>query len=298
MTKGHKQGAMRASRFFMIQRLLLKRLYFWLVQFSKTEQKQFHMHTNSPFPGMDPFLEGHIWPDVHNRLINAISEILAPKIAPKYVARVETYTVEDTNPESEVGITYPDVAVLRRRVEQAPVAAYTDTTVMTEPDLMVSTSVTVHIPVIQIRDIEKNRLITCIEILSPVNKRSPGWQPYHEKRNDLHLSGVHLLEIDLLRRGKRHVPNLGLPEHHYLFTLWRTGTGKMAVWANSIQQPLPILPVPLNSPDPDVLLPLKQALDMIYQRGMYQLSIDYAKEPAPPEFSEDDKNWMRQLIQA
>jgi len=256
------------------------------------------MKTTSPFPGMDPYLEGHIWPDVHNRLINAISEIIAPKIAPKYVARVETYTVEDTNPESEVGITYPDVAILRRRDAQEPVVAYTDKVVMTEPDTFVVTTFTVHIPVIHIRDIEKNQLITCIEILSPVNKRSPGWQPYHEKRNDLHLSGVHLLEIDLLRRGKRHVPNLGLPEHHYLFSLWRAGTGKTAVWTNLLQQPLPVLPVPLKSPDPDVLLPLKQTLDMIYQRGLYHLSIDYDKDPAPPDFSEDDKHWMRQVIQA
>jgi hypothetical protein len=22
----------------------------------------------SPFPGMDPYLEGHLWPDVHHRL--------------------------------------------------------------------------------------------------------------------------------------------------------------------------------------------------------------------------------------
>jgi len=252
------------------------------------------MTTTSPFPGMDPYLEGYIWPDVHNRLINAISEILAPKIAPKYVARVETYTVEDTNPESEVGITYPDVAILKRRVEE-PQVPYAEPTMMTEPDVIIETTVTVRIPVIQIRDVEKNRLITCIEILSPVNKRSPGWQPYHEKRNDLHLSGVHLLEIDLLRRGKRHVPNLGLPEHHYLFSLWRAGTSKLAVWTNLVQHLLPVLPVPLKSPDPDVSLPLKQALDMIYQRGLYHLSIDYDKSPAPPDFSEADKNWIRQV---
>lgn len=254
------------------------------------------MRTTSPFPGMDPYLEGYIWPDVHNRLINAISEIIAPQIAPKYVARVETYTVEDTNPESEVGITYPDVAILKPRQVDEPNAAYDKTPALTEPDAMIETTVTVRIPMIQIRDTAKNRLITCIEVLSPVNKRAPGRQPYHKKRNDLHRSGVHLLEIDLLRRGKRHVANLGLPEHHYLFSLWRAGTQKLAVWVNSIQQPLPVLPVPLKSPDPDALLPLKPALDMIYQRGLYYLSIDYAKNPPPPDFSEADKKWMRALV--
>lgn len=256
------------------------------------------MQTISPFPGMDPYLEGHLWPDVHNRLINAISEIIAPQIAPKYVARVETYTVEDTNPESEVGITYPDVAILKHYRAEDPGTVYGSSSEITKPDAMIETTFTVRIPAIQIRDIRKNRLITCIEILSPVNKRSPGWQPYHEKRNDLHRSGVHLLEIDLLRRGKRHVPNLGLPEHHYLFSLWRTETSKLAVWTNQVQQPLPVLPVPLKNPDPDVLLPLKQALDMIYQRGLYHLSIDYGKDPAPPDFSTAEKKWMREVVKA
>ena len=245
---------------------------------------------------MDPYLEGYLWPGAHHALASAIQELLAPKIAPKYVARLETYTVEDTEPESEVGITYPDVAILKRHEAAQIVPAYFETDVMTEPDMVVTKSVSVRIPVIQIRDTARNRLVTCIEILSPVNKRAPGWQPYHEKRTDLHLSGVHLLEIDLLRRGKRHVVNLGLPEHHYLFSLWRAGTGRMQVWTNRVRQPLPVLPVPLKSPDPDVLLPLKPALDMIYLRGLFNLSIDYDKAPAPPEFSEGDKNWMRQLM--
>ncbi len=225
-----------------------------------------------------------------------MAEIIAPKIAPKYVARVDTYTVEDTNPGPEVGITYPEVGVLWLRNSEEPALAYADTAVLTEPDVMIATKIIIRIPVIHIRDVEKNRFITSIEILSPVNKRSPGWQLHHEKRSELHLSGVHLLEIDLLRRGKRHVLELGLPNHHYLFSLWRAGTGRMAVWTNLVQNLLPVLPVPLKKPDVDVLLPLKQALDMIYQRGLYGLSLDYNKDPAPPEFSETDKKWMQQLV--
>ena len=75
------------------------------------------MKTTSPFPGMDPFLEGSLWPDTRTRLINAIAEIIAPKIAPKYSTRLETYTVEDTEPGPEVGITYPDVAILKNQAK-------------------------------------------------------------------------------------------------------------------------------------------------------------------------------------
>jgi len=275
------------------------------VAFSKTARtfetgnKKTHptMQNRSPFPGMDPYLEGHLWPDVHHDLTSAIRELIAPQIAPRYVARVETYTVEDTSPEGEVGIIYPDVAVLQQRVRESS-ATYGDTLVATEPTIEVAARVTVRIPVVQIRDVQKNRLITAIEILSPVNKRKPGWQPYHEKRNDLHHSGVHLLELDLLRRGQHHLPDLRLPAHQYLFSLWRAGAQKISVWTNTVQQSLPVLPVPLRSPDPDVLLPLRQALDLIYQRGLYQLSIDYAKAPPPPEFSEEERAWMRTLATA
>ena len=256
------------------------------------------MNKPSPFPGMDPYLEGALWPDVHHGLASAIQEILAPKIAPKYVARVEPYTVEDTSPESEIGITYPDVAVLQRLELREPVSTYAGANVMTEPDAYITTQIRVRIPVVEIRDVEKNRLITCIEILSPVNKRSPGWQSYQEKRNSLHQSGVHLLEIDLLRRGKRHLWNIGRPEPHYLFSLWRAGEHKTALWANFMQQPLPVLPVPLLHPDPDAMLPLQRALHLIYQRSLYHLSIDYQKDPPPPEFSAADQQWMAQVIAA
>jgi hypothetical protein len=45
----------------------------------------------SPFPGMDPFLEdAFFWPQVHNRLIVALSNELGAKLRPKYYAAIET----------------------------------------------------------------------------------------------------------------------------------------------------------------------------------------------------------------
>ena len=43
----------------------------------------------SPFPGMDPYLEGYLWVDVHNALANKIRQQLAPKIQPGYTVRLE-----------------------------------------------------------------------------------------------------------------------------------------------------------------------------------------------------------------
>ena len=57
----------------------------------------------SPFPGMDPYLEGDLWPDMHHALAAQIRRQLMPVILPKYVARISRYIVEDHFPESEAG---------------------------------------------------------------------------------------------------------------------------------------------------------------------------------------------------
>jgi hypothetical protein len=39
----------------------------------------------SPFPGMDPYLEHPaLWPEVHNRLIAALADDLSERVAPQY----------------------------------------------------------------------------------------------------------------------------------------------------------------------------------------------------------------------
>lgn len=232
----------------------------------------------SPFPGMDPFLEGYLWPDVHNRLANVIAELIAPLISPKYVARIELYTVEDTSPEEEVGIMYPDVEAAKVTIS-IPIAKVIE----------------VRIPFVEIRDWENNQLITAIKILSPVNKREPGLKPYREKRKSLHHAGVHLLEIDLLRRGIRPFVHPYLPKTHYLVTLLRGKVAKADIWGFDIKDKLPVVAVPLRLPDADVPLNLGQALITIYQRSLYHLSIDYQETPPPPVFTEEEQKWIETL---
>jgi hypothetical protein len=62
----------------------------------------------SPFPGMDSYLEGYLWPDAHNRLAVEISRRLASQTRPRDVARLEVRVVQDEMPEAEIGIMYPD----------------------------------------------------------------------------------------------------------------------------------------------------------------------------------------------
>ena len=254
----------------------------------------------SPFPGMDPFLEGYLWPDVHHNLASVFQQLLTPQIIPKYVARVNLYTVQDSAFEEDLGILYPDVELLLRDKAEEPEAAYAkeENDQLTPPDhrLFILEPIEVRIPVLEIRDKEKNRLITAIEILSPVNKRHPGLEPYRAKYLKLNQAGVHLLEVDLLRRGERPFRHPNLPEVDYRVTLTRGNRKKIDVWDLAVKDNLPTVPVPLREGDGEVILNLGQALSIIYDRNQYQLTIDYQKDPPPPAFSQEDTIWIRKVL--
>ncbi len=251
----------------------------------------------SPFPGMDPYLEGHLWPDVHNSLAYLFTVQLTPQLPAEYLVHMNSYTVEDTSPGDDVGIMYPDVEVFQKGdvLREPPATTYgkpiTPETLIL-PDIK---PVEVRIPVVEIKGRKNNKLITAIEILSPVNKRGPGLAPYREKRLRWHYAGVHLLEINLLRRGERPMEHPYLPKSHYMVSLVKAGVGKALIWAMSIKDPLPTVPVPLRHPDGDIRLDLDQALKDLYSQRSLEKSIDYTETPPPPVFSKDELEWIKGL---
>lgn len=251
----------------------------------------------SPLSGMDPYLEAALWPDVHNALASKLRAFLAPQLRPKYAARLEIYVVEDTSPESEIGILYPDVEVLQLRQRSSELELPTrSSNIATTPiklSLPVLQPVQIRIPTVEIRDTANNILVSCIEILSPVNKRESGITDYRKKRFSLYNANVHLIEIDLLRRGTRPYNHPRLQEVPYLITLTRADSRVTDVWTVTLQETLPTIPVPLRNPDPDAVLDLQAALNAIYDEAGYDLSIDYTQPPPPPAFSTVDLEWMQ-----
>lgn len=253
----------------------------------------------SPFPGMDPYLEGYLWPDVHHRLATALSRQLTPRLRPRYVARLEIYIVEDSAPEAEIGIMYPDVEVLLvgQQHPKRPNASAEQPGGMAAPLVLpMLEPVTVRIAMVEIRDVAHNQLVTCIEILSPVNKREPGLTHYRQKRQRRYAASVHLLEIDLLRRGMHPLSHPRLPDVPYLVTLTRAQAGQVEVWPIELRNPLPTVPVPLHAPDPDVPLELGAALASIYDEAAYDLSIDYTQAVPPPALAPADAAWVQTLV--
>ncbi|MEL6472193.1 MAG: DUF4058 family protein [Cyanobacteria bacterium J06623_4] len=187
----------------------------------------------SPFPGMDPYLEGYLWPDVHSALASKIRQSLTPLLRPKYAARLEVYLAEDPFPEGEIGILYPDVEVVKTSKSQRSAQTLKSSTLTITPPalaLPVTQSVKVRLTNVEIRAIANNKLITSIEILSPVNKREPGLTTYCQKRQRLYQADVHLLELDLLRRGTRPFAQPRLPKVPYCIALTRAQSNQVEIW--------------------------------------------------------------------
>ncbi|MBE9063043.1 DUF4058 family protein [cf. Phormidesmis sp. LEGE 11477] len=253
----------------------------------------------SPFPGMDPYLEGYLWPDVHSALASKIRQHLTPLLRPKYAARLEVYLAEDPFPENEIGILYPDVEIVEAR--SRPETALPDssrTLTITPPalSLPILQSVQIRVTSVEIRDTANNRLVTSIEVLSPVNKREPGLTTYRQKRKRLYRADVHLLELDLLRRGHRPFAHPRLPKVSYCIALTRTKTKQTEIWPVELSTPLPVVPVPLQSPDLDVPLDLQSVLTEIYQEAAYELTLDYSQAPPPPMLSPAEAEWLKTIL--
>ena len=257
----------------------------------------------SPFPGMDPYLEGQLlWHDVHQRLAGQISRQIAPHLSPRYVARLETRFVSSTPDEQTVSVLYPDVDVASTHLRERATVAYEPlpvnvAAVMPPLPLVLRVAVPerIRLVTVEIRDVAQNRLVTSIEILSPVNKQGAGLKEYRDKREMALLAEAHLLEIDLLRRGTRPPVLIGLPQSDYFVFLTRAERRDLVeTWPISVRDTLPAVPLPLLPGDDDAVLDLGHALRAIYDEARYDLSIDYSQPPVPP-LAEDDAEWAQTL---
>ena len=237
----------------------------------------------SPFPGMDPYLEGSLWTTFHFSLAAEIVRQLSPRVPPRYLVLPEERFVVDV-PDT-IGITtrgdvYPDVGVADSEIREPQVAYETETvplriaTVMPEPVPHVS---------IEIRDAADRELVTAIEILSPTNKRGEGHKEYLDRRMRILRSTAHLLEIDLLRKGRRVPMRQTLPDDPYFVFLSRAEERPVtAVWPIGLAQPLPAVPVPMLAGDADVELDLQRAFSDVYDLVHYDRAIEYRESPDVP----------------
>ncbi|OGO40559.1 MAG: hypothetical protein A2Z03_03445 [Chloroflexi bacterium RBG_16_56_8] len=256
----------------------------------------------SPFPGMDPYIEKPtVWSDFHGDLAAEIRADLNRQFQPRYVAQMVPYVTYEIVEVSERRGIRPDVGVWQ---PQPPRGRVSEAVMVATPapiESRVALEAPLELYTVEIHEVETMQLVTSIEILSPVNKRRghEAYEHYRRKRRELLRSAAHLVEIDLLRAGDRPPLEKPVPPAPYYVTLSRVNRRpKVVVWPIQLWDKLPILPVPLLEPDPDVTLDLGSVVALVYERGAYARLIDYPSPPPPPELSEAESKWVDEHLHA
>ena len=258
------------------------------------------MDRDSPFPGMDPFLEERTkWSGVHARLIVAISDQLAEKVAPTFYVDIEqrVYIVSPDDPYERQQIV-PDVYLIKEQQTQYAQAGSTPA-IVTPTLVQPIYDLEIRDRYLEIRDAENHEVITTIELLSPFNKTvgGQGYEALQQKRQQVMASKTHWLEVDLLRAGER--PSEVAGQSDYYALLKRGGSSApFEVWFFDLRDTIPTIAVPLRSPFDDVPLDLQAAFADIYQRARYGWQIDYTRPVPSPALRTADHNWVQQRLKA
>src|SRR5437899_1343117 len=118
----------------------------------------------SPFPGMDPYLEGEMWQEFHETLANGIRAQLMTRLPAKYVALLAKRYVIQSAGLGVVGldqprVLYPDVHVAETRQPSA-LREGSPGTVVAEPALDLASPMPEELPLlsVEIRDVAQRRL--------------------------------------------------------------------------------------------------------------------------------------------
>ena len=259
----------------------------------------------NPFPGVNPYLEQQ-WPDVHLKLINYISDALSGELPDDLMARTEQAIAvkeEEEEPEKKGKSFRPDTAIRETWKNGFPPVWQSES-----GNAAVQLADPVVIPAepaqrrwIEIRDRDRN-VITVIEVISPPNRRRPGWSEYRAKQETLLANRVNLVEIDLIRGGTSPVAVdeelLTRPDgtHGTICVARQHSPGgvRWEVYFCPLRDPLPAFRVPLRAGEHDVPLSLQPLLDQVYHNGKYWME-DY-RQPLLPALTSEETAWAENRL--
>jgi hypothetical protein len=233
---------------------------------------------------MDPYLElPALWPDVHNSLMVAIRDALAPILAPRYYIALER-RMYLLGPDDLVLVGRADLAVLPHAEPQQLSALPLTEAGVIEVEVLMEDEVGENY--LEVHETGAGKLVTVLELLSPANKlHAKGRETYEQKRRDVFRSRTNLVEVDLLRAGG-----------DYRIVIMRGSRrprGQMHAFA--LRQPIPSFPLPLLPGEVEPLVDLNAILHALYDRARFDLRLDYTQPPVPP-LHETDAAWANELI--
>jgi hypothetical protein len=278
-------------------------------EFDTANERSWSSTMCCPFPGMDPYIESQEWEDFHTRFITEIGNTLVPRIRPRYEARIERRIYVSRTTGERARIVIPDVAVVQpergrhsdMRNHGAPASGVAT---LTRPE-MAAEPVLCRLPLTEehreafltVRRAGTKEVITVLELLSPENKRAghKGHRKYLRKRQAIIDSPASLVELDLLRGGRRLPMEDPLPAGEYYAFVSRHQESVASVYAWTVRQPLPTIDLPLAQGEEEVPLDLQSIFSAVYDHAGYDYSLDYNSSLVPP-LSPEDAGWSAALL--
>ncbi|NEO18111.1 MULTISPECIES: DUF4058 family protein [unclassified Moorena] len=254
----------------------------------------------SPFPGMNPYLEDSAyWSSVHHWLITEIARLLNQQLAPKYVVAVEV-RIYETSGEKSTLIGIPDNVIAKSsentiRYPESNVAVAVPST---EPlTIELALTETIKQGYLEVRRVGTGKVVTAIEIISPINKNvGEGRKKYENKRQLILNSKTNFVEIDLLRQGNSLINlNQNIERDYHILVSPSHQRPQAYLYAFNLQDVIPVFPLPLCPEDPEMLLDLQMILHQVYDQGRYDLMIDY-KQKNIPGLSKADTIWVEKIL--
>jgi len=221
----------------------------------------------SPLPGMDPWLEdAAFWPAFQHQLVLALYQVLLPNLADRYRARVGT----------------------RHYILEQPLF----TSVLREEH---------NEFYLEIRQRADGRVVTLLDIVSPVNRTTEGGRrAYLAQRDAARTDGANLVELDLVLQGR---PILDIPEEagqrrdQTVIVTRASQPEKHELYSTTLQKPLPRFKLPLGRADRDLIGDLGSLFARAYDQGNFAARIDYRLEPVTT-LRDEDRAWLDRLLRA
>ena len=250
----------------------------------------------SPFPGMNPYFEqpGE-WRGIHSSILYLLLSQIAPRIKPAYFAKIEeTLYVDRADGERHHAFAIADVGItrvpLRFTSKNGSAVAVANPVQARLPKLKKRTGKR-----LAIYNRADRKVVTIIEVLSPSNKNArQNHKPYLQKRAEILDSDVNLVEIDLLRSGRRMPLDDELTGPYSILVSRANERPDVQVWPFSLQDPIPQFPLPLSAKDVGPMVNLKAVIDRVYDEAELALTI-YDEEPTPP-FTIAVARWAKGIL--
>ena len=253
----------------------------------------------SPFPGLDPFIEGQRWPSFHTMLIAEFVRRLGRTLRPKYVCVVEERVYFERF-DDPADFRRPDLQLAldpqrRRRVTARTAVAVAEPEIRETPATVEETERLIHVLTLPGKE-----LVAVLEVLSPSNKRrgSEGRAQYLQTRASVMATNAHLVEVDLLRGGAPLParPPLG-PGQGGVLVSPGDERPQVLVYACPLRMPLPTVSIPLCGDEPPATLDLQAAYAEVYEDLAFEDSLDRTI-PLDPPLSPEDAAWVAERLAA